>query len=190
MAKKKEAKTDDFSTPTSDNDSDIVRIYRAKCEAALAQIKDIAQFRAEDKMVDYVFLVGRKLFDVPLDKQNLDEMIRTGGKLTGAYVYLGQKSARARAERDVYTQKLDEVEKERLLALMHSGVKVTEARAAVAGEVVQLADFVLEKDVVKNQWENITDANEKMVSFIQSAIRVKEGERYQSARLQNNQGSI
>lgn len=177
---------DDFSKPLVE--SDAVRSFKEKCETALRSVSDVQQFRDEDTMIDFVFKCGRELFDTPLDQHNLDRLLRTGGKLTGAYVYLGQKSARARAERDVYAQKRDEHEKQRLLELLHAGVKVTEARAAVSGEIVELNDFVVRKDISKNQWENITEATEKMVSFIQSAIRVKEGERYQSSKVMGNQG--
>lgn len=169
-------------------DSSSVRLFRAKVEVAMQRVKSIEQFRGSDTMVDYVFKVGRELFDTPLDQQDVAKLIRTGGRLTGVYVYLGQRSAHARAERDVYEQKKDEVEKEMLLVQLNSGTKVTEARAKVAGDVADLSQFVIEKDVAKNQWENITDAVEKMVSFIQSAIKVKEGERFQSSHaLADNQ---
>jgi hypothetical protein len=180
----KEKEVDDLSQPT--NESAALQSFKAKIATTLANIQDVDEFRESDKMIDFVFETGRKLFDTPLDQQDIPLMLRTGGKLTGVYVYFGQKSARARAERDVYSQKASEVEKERLLQLLHAGTKVTEARAAVAGEVQELTDLVLEKDVAKNQWENITDATEKMVSFIQSAIRVKENERYHSSRAQHN----
>jgi len=182
----KEPKIDDFSEPITE--SNAVRIFRAKCETALAKVNNLQQFREADAMVDYVFKVGRELFDTPLDKQNTDRLIRTGGKLTGAYVYLGQKSSYARAQRDVYAQKASEMEKERLLELLRDGEKVTEARSKVAFEMTELQEYVIQMDVAKNQWENITEAVEKMVSFIQSAIKVKEGERFQSGRLQDNAG--
>ena len=139
-------------------------------------------------MVDFVFKIGHVLFDTPLDRQNTDQLIRDGGKLTGAYVYLGQQSSYARAQRDIYAQKASEMEKERLLELIEGGTKVTEARSKVAAEMSELQEFVIQFDAAKNQWENITEATEKMVSFIQSAIKVKEGERYHSRTLQDNQG--
>lgn len=183
---KKEPQIDDLSEPMTE--SNAVRIFRRKVETAMAKINNVQQFRETDTMVDYVFKVGRELFDTPLDQHNPDRLIRTGGKLTGAYVYLGQQSAYARAKRDVYAQKASEMEKEKLLEMLHDGVKVTEARSMVAAEMAELQEFVIQTDIGKNQWENITDATEKMVSFIQSAIKVKEGERFQSSKLQNNAG--
>lgn len=186
MEKPKTKKTDDFSE--KDTESNAVRLFRKRCETVLAKVNNIEQFRKSDVMVDFVFRIGRVLFDTPLDQQNTDQLIRDGGKLTGAFVYLGQQSSYARGKRDVYAQKASEMEKEKLLELLQDGVKVTEARSKVAAEYSELQEFVIQMDIAKNQWENITDATEKMVSFIQSAIKVKEGERYQSSQLQNNAG--
>lgn len=167
--------------------SNAVRQFREKCDAAMAKIKDLDAFRQSDEMVDYVFKVGRSLFDTPLDQLTPDHLIRTGGKLTGAYAYLGQKSARARAERDVYEQKCNEVEKELVLEFVKDkAYKVTEAKARASGEMVELYEEVLMKDASKNQYENMTDAVNTMIMFIQSAIRVKENERMSSTKLHNN----
>lgn len=165
---------------------DLTGTFKEKVDAVISRINDVDGFRDSDTMIDFIFRIGRELFDTPLDKQNTAQLIRNGGKLTGAYVWLGQKSAFARGQRDVYEQKCVEVEKERLIELLREGVKVTEARALVQVEIAPLNQFVIEKDIEKNQWENITEATEKMVSFIQSAIKVKEGERFQSATLRDN----
>lgn len=184
---KKELKTEDgvkLESPRA-----ILSAFRDKTQEAMKKISDVDGFRASDTMVDYVFKIGRELFDTPLDQHSTAKLIRDGGRLTGVYAYLGQQSAYARAQRDVYQQKALEVEKERLIEHMRAGTKITEARAKVQLEVAELNEFVIEKEIGKNQWENITDAVEKMVSFIQSAIKVKEGERFQnSSSLRDNQG--
>ena len=171
-----------------ETENNAVSIFKQKCETALTKINNLQQFRESDPMVDFVFKIGRELFDTPLDKLTPDHLLRIGGKLTGAYAYLGQKSSYARAERDVYEQKLNETEKELTLKYLNdeAGYKVTKIKAMVVAEVDELKEFVIQKDASKNQWENITDATDKMVSFIQSAIKVKEGERFSSSRLQNN----
>lgn len=156
-----------------------VAIFRAKCDTAMSRIKNLSQFRESDAMVDYVFKVGRNLFDTPLDQMPPDSLIRTGGKLTGAFGYLGQKSSYARAERDVFEQKASEVSKEIVLKNLSDGrYKVTEAKARAELEIAELTEFVIQKEAEKNQWENIVEATQAMVSFIQSAIKVKESERY------------
>lgn len=162
-----------------------VKLFREKCEVAMAKVQTIEEFRATDPMVDFVFKVGRELFDRPLDQQSPDRLLQLGGKLVGAFPYLGQMSARARAERDIYSQKLDETEKEIMIKLLDSDYKVTQARAEVAIEVMPIKDIVTFKEAQKNQWENITEACQSMVMFCQSALRVKEGERFSSSRVQN-----
>jgi hypothetical protein len=158
-----------------------VAIFREKCDIAMARIKNLKQFRESDTMVDYVFRVGRQLFDTPLDQMPPDSLIRTGGKLTGAFGYLGQKSSYARAERDVYEQKASEVSKEIVLKYLSDGrYKVTQAKAEAELETSELHEFVITKDAEKNQWENLIEATQSMISFIQSAIKVKESERFHS----------
>lgn len=163
-----------------------IRIFRAKCDTALQKINNLQQFRDSDAMVEYVVATGRSLFDHPLDQHTVDSLLRIGGKLTGAYAYLGQLAARARAERDVYEQKHDEVEKELVLKYVGEKYKVTEAKARASAEMEELAEFVIQKDAAKNQWEAIADACQTMIMFIQSAIRVKEGEKYAGKRMHNN----
>lgn len=188
MAKKQEPKTENMGKPS--RESQALRIFKRKCEMAMANIPNVQKFKDSDKMVDYVFKVGRELFDTPLDTFNTERLIRTGGRLTGVYAYLGQQSAVARAERDVCLQKANEVEKEILVELTKGNrYKLHEARARAEIEVSELNDIVVVKDISKNQWENITEAVDKMVSFIQSAIKVKEGERFQNSRgLRDNMG--
>jgi hypothetical protein len=166
--------------------SSAVAIFRAKCETAMAKVNNLKEFRESDAMVDYVFKVGHDLFDRPLDQMTPDSLIRIGGKLTGAYAYMGQKSSYARAERDVYEQKASEVAKEIVLKYLSDGkYKVTHAKAKAEVEISELTEFVIQKTAEKNQWENIVEATQAMVSFIQSAIKVKEGERYAGNKLQH-----
>lgn len=173
-------------TQEKPQESNAVRIFRAKCETALANINNLQQFRDEDSMVDYVVSTGRSLFDHPLDQHTPDSLLRIGGKLTGAYAYLGQLAARARAERDVYEQKADETEKELVLKYVGDKYKVTQAKAMASAEMQELAEFVIQKDAAKNQWEAIANACQTMIMFIQSAIRVKDGEKYAGKRMQDN----
>lgn len=166
--------------------SNVVELYKEKCNTALAKIQKLDEFRASDAMVDYVFRVGRALFDVPLDKMSPDTLLVYGGKMVGAYPYLGQKKTYARAERDVYEQKLKEMEKDLFLQMVTAKYKVTEVKAKVSAEVEILYEFVLQKEAEKNQWENITEACQAMFSFCQSALRVKESEKFASSRISNN----
>lgn len=180
MAKKGEQKNDD---PIESNG---VKTFREKTQIAMARIKTLDAFRETDSMVDLVFTTGRRLFSEPLDKMSVGNLLTTGGKLTGAYAYLGQMSARARAERDVYRQKLDEVEKELMMEHLRDGkYKVTQARAQISQQVTEIQELVNLKEAEKNQWENVTEATSTMIMFIQSAIKVKENEKFSASRLHN-----
>lgn len=160
--------------------------FIVKVEKAMAKINNLDEFRKLDSMVNFVFDVGHTLFDKELDTVGTDWLIRYGGRLTGAYAYLGQKAAYVRAERDVYEQKASEVEKELMLDKLaeNTGYRVTQARAEISAEISELKDLVIAKEAEKNQWENTKEACNVMVSFMQSAIKTKEGERFKSNRLQ------
>ena len=188
MKKKQTEKTSEEVSPEilGKRVGNVLELYKAKCDTALKKIQNLEDFRASDPMVDFVFRVGRELFDIPLDKMTPDRLLQQGGKLVGAYPYLGQKSSYARAQRDVYEHKLKEVEKELFLSMVDGKYKVTEIKAKVSAEVEVISEYVLQKEAEKNQWEHITEACQAMFSFCQSALRVKEGERFSSKRMQDN----
>lgn len=165
-----------------------VGMFKDKCTATLSSVKSLQEFRESDSMVDYVVTVGRSLFDTPLDQHSTDSLLRIGGKLTGAFAYLGQQAARARAERDVYEQKAKEVEKALVLQYVGHQYKVTEAKARASEEMVDIQELVIAKEAEKNQWEAIVTATQTMIMFIQSAIKVKENERYSTSRSHDNAG--
>jgi len=162
-----------------------VRVFQEKTQKALAKIESLDEFRESDEMIDYVFKVGGWLFSEDLDALGEPLLVRTGGRLTGVYAYLGNKASRARGERDVFEQKREEVVSELMLEFLDSDYKVTEARARAKNQVAELDDLVAFKEVQKNNYENILNATDKMISFIQSAIRVKESERYRG-KMQDN----
>lgn len=169
------------------NESTAVRMFRSRCEVAMSHIQNYKEWEKEETMVHEVMQAGRTLFDKPLDQMSPDFLLRIGGRLSGAYGYLGQKASYARAERDVYEQKLSETEKRLQLEMFADDpkYKVTLAKAKVAVEVEELREMVIQKESAKNQWENLLEACDKMISFVQSAIKVKEGERFMSSRVQN-----
>ena len=153
-----------------------VELFKKKTEVAMAKISSVEKFRKTDTMVDLVLTIGKYLLDKPLDIQSPDVLLKNGGRLTGAYAYLGQKASFARAERDVYEQKLSEVEKELTLNYLDGDYKVTEVRARVSGDVEELKELVLQKEAEKNQWESITESCSTMIMFIQSALKMKQSE--------------
>ena len=162
----------------------VVASFQTKCQQALAKMKEYQAFEASDQIVAMVLDCGRTLFNEPLDKMTPDKLLRIGGKLSGAYAYLGQKASYARAERDVYRQKADEVEKELTLSYLGEEYKVTEARAKVSADASELQEFCIQKEAEKNQWESISEACQTMILFIQSALKLKVQDRFQSRQIQ------
>lgn len=154
--------------------------FRRKCDEAMTKITDYKEFENKEPMVKLILDTGRNLFDKDLDVMTTDMLLRIGGKLAGVFGYLGQRASYARAERDVYEQKASEVEKELLLTHLDEKYKVTQARAMISKEMAQLREFVVQKEAEKNQWENLVEATSTMISFVQSAIKIKDGERYQN----------
>lgn len=163
----------------------VAKKFQDKVSDALKEIKTIEAFRENDKIVDYVLTVGRELFEKPLDVRGVDYLMRIGSRLAGSLAYLGQKASNSRAERDVYEQKMDEIEKEMFLEMVNNKYKVTEIRAKISAEVSVLKTFVIQKESEKNQYENILEATRSMLMFCQSAIKIKEGELYTSSRNMN-----
>ena len=172
-------------TPTI-QDSQATHLFKTKTETAMAKIMSYKTFEESDPMVKLVMDTGRSLFAKNLDQMGVDLLLRLGGKLVGAYPYIGQQASYARAERDVYEQKATEFEKERMLYWLDESYKVTEARSRVSAEMSEIRDFVIQKDRVKNAWENILEACQTMSMFIQSAIKIKQSERFASKQLHDN----
>jgi hypothetical protein len=155
----------------------------------MARIKNLQQFRAEDDMVDYVFKIGRELFQTELDKMDPNHLIEIGGKLTAVYAYLGNKAAYARAQRDVYAQKRDEVASQIATDLYaDSESKITLAKAKAKLRVTEIDELVTIMEHEKNNYENLLRATEKMTSFIQSAIRVRTNETFRGRDMYDNGG--
>lgn len=161
----------------------LVSDFKVNCINALMLVKNVEQFRNSDPMVDLVFKIGRELFERPLDVQDEGWLLRTGGKLTGAYSYIGQKASYARAERDVYEQKREEIMSDMMLKYLDTDYKVTEARAEAKILLREIDDLIVAKEAEKNQWENILHATDKMTSFIQSTLKIKDTERFHSSKL-------
>lgn len=163
------------------------KTYRQQAEEAISEIKTLDEFRAQEREIDFVFKVAEKLFSTDLDILDEGWLLRHGGRLTGVYAWLGNKSARARAERDVYAQKLEEVESRLTAALLANGeYKVTEARARVKIETADLASVVTIKNMEKNNYEHLLTATDRMVSFIQTALATKRAEQYKSRDMYDN----
>ncbi len=164
-------------------------MYKRKVEKALESLeKEHEEFKAQP-MVDFTLKIATWLFDKgevnEIDKVAEASLIRTGVRLTGAYGYFGNKAAYARAERDVYEQKADEVLATLLLEYIDESYKVTEARSRAKQEMSEagLTEAVIAKELVKNDWENLMSATDKMISFIQTTLSYRKNEQYRSNQM-------
>ncbi|MCK9578736.1 hypothetical protein M0R01_04600 [bacterium] len=160
--------------------------FRTKAEKAMANIQSLEEFRNSDSMIDFVFKIGHEMFQKDLDTMGLQWLINTGGKLTAIYAYLGNKTAYARAQRDVYQQKRDETMARISLDEYPDTEKITVAKARAKLQVIELDEIVTQMEYGKNNMENLLAATDKMVGFIQSAIRVKQGDQFRSKTVSDN----
>lgn len=161
--------------------------YKNDVAEAFTKIKTLDELRAENNMVNEVFLISRKIFDNDLDTMSLGWLLSNGGKLASIYAYLGNKYAVARAERDIYEQKKDEV-LNRLTTEYYgdSESKITLARARAKLEIASIEEMITIKEYEKKSMENLLSATERLVGFIQSAIKVKQSEKYVGQNLHDN----
>jgi len=158
-----------------------------KVERATKKINNVEYYQVQDPMFDYVIKSAQRLFEHgKLDNVPEHKLIQTGGKLLGAYTYLGAKSVQLRAERDIYRQKMEEVEREKSLEYYENSEKITLARTQAKAEVAELEELVIQKETEKNNYEHAVTACEKMLGFIQSTIKVKQGERFASREVTDN----
>jgi hypothetical protein len=160
--------------------------FDRKVKETLSFVEDIETFKNKDKYIKYVFEIADWLINKNLDEADESTLLRIGGKLSGIYAYLGNWSARARTERDVYEQQLGE-ELNRLTTELYGEAegKITLSRARAKQEVSELEKLVIIKENEKNNYENLMNAIQSMISLIQSFLKIKTNERFISSRLQD-----
>ena len=166
--------------------TNVQKEYEEKTKIALSKIKNLNEFREDDKMVDEVFKIGRFLYDEDLDRVAEQTLVRLGGRLTGIYAYLGNIASRARAERDIAENIKDEMLAQKAVDLYGDTEKITMAKAQAKVAVIDLENDVIAKEQAKNNYENLMNACDKMIGFIQSALKVKLGEKYKTSRDYDN----
>jgi hypothetical protein len=155
-----------------------IKNYQDRVQAALDKVKDLPALREENEMVDFILRVGQVLFEDELDAKSVGWLIRHGGRLSGAYASLGNYANSARAERDVYEQKRDELKNEMTVEFYKESEKITHAKAQAEAELSEIDDLIVAKNTEKNDMDHIMKATERMISFIQTAASIKKSEHY------------
>jgi len=152
-----------------------IETAKKKAKLSLEQLD-----KMEDKYTKYVKSTASSLFNKGLDSISADQLAEYGTKLSGVYAYLLNKSAEKRAERDTYEQLYDEAYNDAYLEYKSNDNNVTDARAKAQRDCADIKKVVVAKNYEKNDIENLIRACERLTSFIQSAIKVKEEEKYKN----------
>ena len=175
----------------AETENKVFAMFSGAVKKSLEQIETEEGTFKGTPMVRYTFDMADWLFDekdvMQFDKRPEDEMIRVGARLTGAYAFFGNKAAHARAERDVYDQKKDEIFNKLILDELSDGkYKVTEARARAKDLMADagIDDVCIGKEMLKNDWEHLMNATDKMVSFIQTTLKFRQNERFRSNQME------
>lgn len=161
--------------------------FKKRVEISFSEIKSLDDLRKEDEMVNQIFKISRQIFDQDLDRMNLNWLVSRGGRLASIYAYLGNKSARSRAERDIYEQQRDEILNRLTIEYYNEAdSKITLARAKAKQEVFPIEKIITIKEYEYKSLENLLNATERLVGFIQSAIKVKQSENFNSRDITDN----
>lgn len=161
--------------------------FQKSVKASMLNIKTLDEMRKEDKMVDEVYRVSREIFDKDLDTMALPFLISNGGRLASIRAYLGNKYARARAERDFLEQKKDEV-LNRLTAEYYGEAenKITLARSRAKQETADIEELIVISEFEKKSMEELLNSLDRLIGFIQSAIKVKQSDNFVGRTLSDN----
>ena len=158
-------------------------LFKKKTEAALAKVQNPEELKKKHEVIKYIFDTADWVFTQQLDAVPEHTLVRYGGKMTGAYVFIGTLANEARLKRDIYVEKREEIINELTVQKYFDSEKITLARAEAKKEAAVLNDFIIAADYEKNNFETLVYACDKTVSFLQSAIKVKQGERYKDKQL-------
>lgn len=168
-----------------EEESAAMNMYRERLDEAMESI-EVDDVRKDD-LVDYIFKIGNKLHSQNLDEMSLDTLMRIGGRLTGIYSSISNKASYARARRDISENKMEDIKSELMISNYgKSDNKVTLSRAKTKVQMKGIKEEVAKIEREKRDYENALKACETMISFIQSAIRVKQSNMYRGRMSDNN----
>tara|TARA_R100001086_G_scaffold118472_2_gene60887 strand:- start:972 stop:1490 length:519 start_codon:yes stop_codon:yes gene_type:complete len=165
----------------------VQKMFEDAVKANLKKMVRADEAFIKEEMVTYIFNTAHWLFSTPADQVGEDELLRVGGHLTGAYAYFGNRAAMARAERDLYLQKRDDIKDQLISEYTDDDYKVTKARTEASKEIADsgINEQVTEKELTKNDWEYLMNATDKMISFIQTTLSYRKSEKFRSNSMQN-----
>lgn len=156
--------------------------YKTKLEKNLAKLQTFDGFLKKDKTAELVVNIARNVLSKPADFQSTSWLLDNGAKLAAYYSYLEAKANQTRAEAEVAEITHQGVQDGLLLSYKQSGANTTEARSQAKVDLEESAIDVQVKKQLAGYYATVSRAAEKIVSFIQSTLRNKEGERATQAQ--------
>ena len=159
--------------------------WRELMEVKMKNIKTMNQLEKSDPNIENIMRNLRELYKHKLDTVDVDTLLRIGGELLGNYASVGVTSSIKRSERDASEQVYDEMLTGLTMINKNDEVGITEARTIAKDQLSEFTNDIIWRDQAKNAYEAITEATEKTLSFIQSAIKVKTNEKINNYKLAN-----
>lgn len=156
--------------------------YQAIMQAKLANVKHLKEIEARDSNVKNIMDHARVFYRSNLDTMSEDELLRVGGLLLGSYASVGVMAGIKRAERDAAEQTYDELLSSMTIFNKDDATGITEARAKAKEQLTDIGSELVWREQHYRSYDAIVEATKATISFIQSAVKVKLGERMATAR--------
>lgn len=160
----------------------IQKIYKELVDAKLKSIQTLEHLEKQDEVIAKIMGALRGLYRYNLDEIPDQMLLRIGGQLLGLYANLGVSASIKRAERDCHEEAYDELLNGLILEKVASGMGVTESRASAKNTLAEAKREIVMSEQQKNSYESIVQATSQTISFIQSAIKIKNTERVMTPR--------
>lgn len=170
------------------NNTDLQGRWRDMMDAKLRNIRTLKELEKGDPNIEVIMATLRELYSYKLDSVDENTLLRIGGDLLGSFASAGVTCSLKRAERDAAEQSYDELLASMITFNRGDDVGITEARSLAKEQMGEFGTEIIWREQVKNAYEAIVEATEKTISFIQSAIKIKNSDRVATARLGNEVG--
>lgn len=165
-----------------------LREFKQSVEASMMNIQSLDDFKNDDKMVMMVYDISRDIFEHDLDTMSMSWLISNGGRLSSVRAYFGNRYAESRAKADMLEQKRDEEVNKRSTLYYGEENKITLARARAKEETSEIGELIVVAEFEKKRMEELLNSLDRLIGFIQSAIKVKQSERFTSGNAWDGAG--
>lgn len=156
--------------------------YKKKHKEFMEKVGNLADLAKKDKDVAHVVDTARRLYPVEGRNPSIQNLLYIGHYLATYYATLGTKRNYARTDYEMAELAFDQIRDGIMIGLLNAkGGKggshtVTEAKASANRSMQKASVDVALKKHEAAQYETITTAMERMLSFTQSALRQLQSE--------------